>query len=180
VTALAGGLSVAAEDPRLAAISALAAPSVKGLTCDSDHRRGPRIGTLQRVAALTGWRQSCRGRGSFTEPETFVTKPESGAKVGKSQAHKSVRVRRTTDHFTLETSAPDFRGPAICPGSRGDQRAPTQHVAVDPRCAPTCGGVGWRGRIRTFDLLIQSQAPESGLANHRVSVEDSNLYPIPG
>jgi hypothetical protein len=25
-------------------------------------------------------------------------------------------------------------------------------------------GVGWRGRIRTFDLLIQSQLPESGLA----------------
>jgi hypothetical protein len=40
--------------------------------------------------------------------------------------------------------------------------------------------VGWRGRIRTFDLLIQSQTPESGLASHLVSVEDSDLCPIPG
>jgi hypothetical protein len=39
---------------------------------------------------------------------------------------------------------------------------------------------GWRGRIRTFDLLIQSQTPDSGLASHRVSVPDSNLCPIPG
>ena len=45
---------------------------------------------------------------------------------------------------------------------------------------PTGRGVGWRGRIRTLDLLIQSQAPESGVASQRVSVEDSDLCPIPG
>jgi hypothetical protein len=28
--------------------------------------------------------------------------------------------------------------------------------------------------------LIQSQAPDSGLASHDVSVPDSNLCPIPG
>jgi hypothetical protein len=28
--------------------------------------------------------------------------------------------------------------------------------------------------------LIQSQTPESGVASHRVSVEDSDLCPIPG
>jgi hypothetical protein len=40
--------------------------------------------------------------------------------------------------------------------------------------------IGWRGRIRTFDLLIQSQTPDSGLASHHVSVQDSDLCPIPG
>ena len=35
--------------------------------------------------------------------------------------------------------------------------------------------------LRTaIDRLIQSQTPESGLASHRVSVEDSDLCPIPG
>jgi hypothetical protein len=29
---------------------------------------------------------------------------------------------------------------------------------------------GWRGRIRTFDLLIQSQIPESGLADAVLNV----------
>ena len=29
---------------------------------------------------------------------------------------------------------------------------------------------GWRGRIRTFDLLIQSQVPESGLADAVLNV----------
>jgi hypothetical protein len=28
--------------------------------------------------------------------------------------------------------------------------------------------------------LIQSQTPESGLASHRVSVQDGDLCPIPG
>ncbi len=45
---------------------------------------------------------------------------------------------------------------------------------------PIGRGVGWRGRIRTFDLLIQSQAPDSGLASQRLSVKDSDLCPIPG
>lgn len=30
------------------------------------------------------------------------------------------------------------------------------------------------------DRLIQRQVPESGLASHRVSVEDGDLRPIPG
>jgi len=34
----------------------------------------------------------------------------------------------------------------------------------------TRGGAGWRGRIRTFDLLIQSQIPESGLADAVLNV----------
>jgi hypothetical protein len=42
------------------------------------------------------------------------------------------------------------------------------------------GMTGWRGRIRTFDLLIQSQTPDSGLASHHVSVRDRHLCPIPG
>jgi hypothetical protein len=37
-------------------------------------------------------------------------------------------------------------------------------------------GVAERAQVR----LIQSQTPESGLTSHRVSVADSNLYPIPG
>jgi len=35
--------------------------------------------------------------------------------------------------------------------------------------------LGWRGRIRTFDLLIQSQFPESGLASRVLSVRRASV-----
>jgi hypothetical protein len=40
---------------------------------------------------------------------------------------------------------------------------------------PTGCGVGWRGRIRTFDLLIQSLLPESGLASRYLSVRRASV-----
>jgi hypothetical protein len=35
--------------------------------------------------------------------------------------------------------------------------------------------IGWRGRIRTFDLLIQSQLPESGFASRHLSVRRASV-----
>ncbi len=79
--------------------------------------------------------------------------------------------RRTSRGLTgTKTSAPDFQGPAICPGGRDSRSGPAQDVVVDPARSPTGCGVGWRGRIRPFDLLIQSQLPESGLASRVLSV----------
>jgi len=61
----------------------------------------------------------------------------------------------------------------------GEAPGPSQDV-VACLLDPIILWCGWRGRIRTFDLLIQSQAPDSGLASQRVSVKDSDLCPIPG
>src|SRR3972149_1924954 len=52
-------------------------------------------------------------------------------------------------------------GNGLATAGRGGVRvgAKPQHLVVWWVLGPRCRGVGWRGRIRTFDLLIQSQAP---------------------
>jgi hypothetical protein len=55
----------------------------------------------------------------------------------------------------------------------------TQDVGSRSRSATSCG-VGWRGRIRTFDLLIQSQVP-AGPPNRRLlSVTEGRIRPLSG
>jgi hypothetical protein len=72
-----------------------------------------------------------------------------------------------------------FRGSFLEPAPRCFRTKPPDLV-VGIDWTATRGVTGWRGRIRTFDLLIQSQTPESGLASRHVSVQDSDLCPIPG
>ena len=104
-------------------------------------------------------------RGFFTCLARSVgyQQPGSGLADGRnasgSQAHKPGRVRRTNDRFALNTSAPDFQGPPFLLHAGLGKTAPPQDVVVVFPRHPTGHGVGWRGRIRTFDLLIQSQAP---------------------
>lgn|SRR5215203_7065858 len=45
------------------------------------------------------------------------------------------------------------------------RRAKPPDVVIGVGWTATRSVAGWRGRIRTFDLLIQSQIPESGLAD---------------
>ena len=79
--------------------------------------------------------------------------------------------------------APDVRLGHFGATCRGPKTGGVTHIS-----SSAAGGsgpyrdrdAGWRGRIRTFDLLIQSQTPESGLASHQVSVENGDLCPIPG
>jgi hypothetical protein len=81
--------------------------------------------------------------------------PELGDLL-KSQANKSGRVRRSNDGSTLKSSSPDFPRLSIDPGKpvmvTGADTSGRSGGVVGP---PQVVGVGWRGRIRTFDLLIQ-------------------------
>ena len=69
----------------------------------------------------------------------------------------SGRVRRTNDHFTLKRVRLIFGDCRSC-STRPWRRRPLHKMLwsflLD---TPTGRGFGWRGRIRTFDLLIQSQ-----------------------
>jgi hypothetical protein len=93
-------------------------------------------------------------------------KPESGAQVGKSQAHKSGRVRRTSrEESGAQTTVSRSKRVRLILGDRHlAPRSPGETPAAHKMLwsflpdTSTCRGVGWRGRIRTFDLLIHSQA----------------------
>ena len=63
-----------------------------------------------------------------------------------------------------------FRGSFLEPAPRSSRAKPPD-VVSGVSCTATRGVAGWRGRIRTFDLLIQSQAPYR-LATRQWSVRD--------
>ena len=48
-------------------------------------------------------------------------------------------------------------------------------MSIGLTSCPTGCGVGWRGRIRTFDLLIQSLLPGIGLASRFLSVRRASV-----
>jgi hypothetical protein len=58
-----------------------------------------------------------------------------------------------------------------------EARRHTSGAADTRRCK--CCGVGWGGRIRTFDLLIQSQAPYRLATPQREWLGDSTKGPLP-
>jgi hypothetical protein len=96
--------------------------------------------------------------------------------VGKSQAHKSGGVRRTNDRFTLKTSAPDSRGPPyLLHSAHGDNGPSTRccgRFSSTPQQVVVLAG---EEGFEPFDLLIQSQLPESGLASRVLSVRRASV-----
>jgi hypothetical protein len=66
--------------------------------------------------------------------------------------------RATTGQKSNQVNIGAFRGSCLEPAPRSSRTKPPD-VVVGSLPIPTAGRDGWRGRIRTFDLLIQSQAP---------------------
>ncbi len=76
-----------------------------------------------------------------------------------------------------------LEGPELSGGNGSLDDGGVSEPVVVPSTATTASarvaggglGAGWRGRIRTFDLLIQSQMPGSGLASHVLSVRQASI-----
>ncbi len=76
------------------------------------------------------------------------------------------------DQVTKPRSVPPFGGPVTL-----DRVARALGVVVWNAHTATRSGVGWRGRIRTFDLLIQSQVTDFRHSSLVVSTKCPDFCP---
>ena len=87
-----------------------------------------------------------------------VAAPNPIARIApKNQAQSPTGQKNQAHKVGVESGALSHRSEP--PWRRRSVTLRTASSGGPSRQAPRCCGVGWRGRIRTFDLLIQSQAP---------------------
>ena len=112
-----------------------------------------------------GFRQAtCRRAPSHRADE--VRRPPNQVNVRKSN---QVKVRKSN-----QVNVGASRGSFLESAPRSSRTKPPDVVWGVPRTA-TRGIAGWRGRIRTFDLLIQSLLSKSGHASRVLSVRRASI-----
>ena len=140
-------------------------------TCQSNRRARDSL----RVRYVDRASDSRRLIRPSTPPRTILSIWGYPAGRGSSSSQTSqvpipARVRCSSGSPKHEIRAPDF-GQVCVKTAKGQGRGEeTQQVAVRGASDHDILWCGWRGRIRTFDLLIQSQIPESGLAGAVLNV----------
>ena len=145
-------------------------------TCQSNRRARDSL----RVRYVDRASDSRRLIRPSTPPRTILSIWGYPAGRGSSSSQTSqvpipARVRCSSGSPKHEIRAPDF-GQVCVKTAKGQGRGEeTQQVAVLRASDHNILWCGWRGRIRTFDLLIQSLLPESGLASRVLSVRQASV-----
>jgi hypothetical protein len=138
------GRGCAASRPRGSRVSTTAAPG-------RPARRGPCASVFSRVT----WNLL-----SYTLP--WVAEAAGDL---RDSAKNQMNVQKSN-----QVNIGASRGSFLEPAPRSSRTKPPVEVVWGVPRTATRGVAGWRGRIRTFDLLIQSQIPKSGLADAVLNV----------